>query len=119
MKNYHDQPAEKLYNRGRPHPWETSNNYSPGRYYDLRAHPELIRTSLEDFKPWEGFAAVDAFYQMLEWLNGPESILETTDCMLLAPAANKSPQIANKKLQIMGRLFFFTGSLTRMPTKKS
>ena len=113
MKRYHDLQAEKLYVRGRPHPWTTSNNHSPGQYYDLRTHPELIRTALEDFRPWEKFPAIDVFYKMLEWLNGPDSILESSDCMLLPPTVNESPKIANKKQQIMGRLFFLHRQLDK------
>lgn len=68
----------------RTHPWTTSAIHDDARYYDLRAHPELIRGVLEDFQQLEGSAAGENFYALIEWLNGPESPFETNDCLLRA-----------------------------------
>jgi hypothetical protein len=76
---------------GRHHPWTVGTKNSAFRYLDFKARPELIRTSLEDFKPWEKFPAVERFYELLEWLNGPDCKLETNDCGLRPPRFDKEP----------------------------
>lgn len=69
----------------RSHPYTHAISNEAFRYMDLRATPGLIRTSLEDFVPWSGYHAVEKFYVLLEWLNGPDSTLESNDCTFSAP----------------------------------
>ena len=60
----------------RSHPWTDAVCDPTHRYRDFRAEPGLIRSSLEDWRPWEPHAGIETFYRMLEWLNGPSSIFE-------------------------------------------
>ena len=53
----------------RSHPWVDAVENAACRYYDLTATPAHIRTSLEDFRPWSRYPAVEAFYALLERLN--------------------------------------------------
>lgn len=90
----------------RTHPYDGAEYDRRVKHYDLVNHPELIRTSLEDFKPWETYQAIDWFYQLLEWLNGPTSIFETSDCRLEAPKPNTFTNIPCD-LVLCGRLMIF------------
>jgi hypothetical protein len=87
----------------RSHPWTDAVTSSDFRYYDLRSSPALIRSSLEDFVPWSRFAAIDRFYGLLEWLNGPASLLESNDCAFTAPHPNENPQFP-RRLECSGRV---------------
>jgi hypothetical protein len=87
----------------RTHPWSGSLTDPAHRHYDLRGEPGLIRTVLEDWRPWEQYPATETFYRLVEWLNGPRSVLETSDCAFSGPTANESPAFA-KALQCSGRL---------------
>jgi hypothetical protein len=89
--------------RLRAHPWTEAEVDSSHRYYDLKETPALIRTSLEDYRPWDTWPAIETFYRLLEWLNGTESLLESNDCAFKGPSANKSPQ-CTKTLEATGRL---------------
>src|SRR5512140_780274 len=72
----------------RAHPWTVATLDPSARYMDLKANPALIRLSLEDFLPFSRWPAIDTFYSLLEWLNGPESTLESNDCAFEGPCAN-------------------------------
>lgn len=87
----------------RSHPWTTSVSDSMCRYYDFRTQPELIRSSIEDLQEWRAYPATETFYRLLEWLNGPESALETNDCAFSGAAAHES-SACSKRLQCSGRL---------------
>lgn len=87
----------------RAHPWTTSTTDAAHRYHDLRAQPELIPTVLEDFTPWAAHAAVPAFYDLVAWLNGPGSGLETNDCAFTGPEANLD-RAFTRRLVCTGRL---------------
>lgn len=69
----------------REHPWTVTMTTPDGRYWDFKAHPEQIPLVLEDFRPWAHYAAIPRFYELLAWLNGPDSILESNDCGLRPP----------------------------------
>lgn len=101
MKSYdHSDPRP---GPARAHPWSGSSSDPASRYFDFKKNPALIRTSLEDLRPWEAWPAVETFYRLLEWLNGGGSILESNDCAFTGPAANETPQFA-KRLEATGRL---------------
>ena len=90
----------------RSHPWHDSGFEGGGSYRDFKAHPELIREILEDFKPHEHQIAVQTFYSFLEYLNGPDSVLESNDCALRAPHGHEDLAFnkAGLTLKIDGRL---------------
>lgn len=96
----------------RAHPWSDAVDDPRARYYDLKASPGLIRTSLEDFLPWSGWPAIETFYDVLEWLNGPESSLESNDCAFQGPAANATTRIP-KVLEATGRVMILWRALGR------
>ncbi len=87
----------------RSHPWTDAAANPDFRYYDMKASPALIRTSLEDFLPWSRYSAVERFYGLLEWLNGATSPLESNDCAFTAPGPNDNPQF-QKALECSGRI---------------
>jgi len=87
----------------RSHPWLGAAFDSESQYYDLTATPALIRSSLEDFFPWNRFAGVQSFYDLLERLNHPQSALESNDCAFSGPHANDDMTIP-KTLQCSGRV---------------
>ena len=47
---------------------------------DFKKNPKLIRNSLEDLLPFKKWAFVEGFYSLIEWLNSPQSLLESNDC---------------------------------------
>lgn len=86
----------------RSHPWTNTVGSSRCRYLDLKAQPALIRTALEDFVPLSHHRAITRFYELLERLNGPTSLLESNDCSFSGPHPSEAPQIG--KLQCAGRV---------------
>ncbi len=76
---------------------------SSHRYYDFKKNPELIRTDLEDFVGLKEWPAIQSFYQLLEWLNGADSLLESSDCAFSPVRPNISKQF-EKLLECTGRL---------------
>ncbi|MBA3542492.1 MAG: hypothetical protein H0T79_22950 [Deltaproteobacteria bacterium] len=95
----------------RSHPWTDAASDPTARYYDLKAEPAKIRTALEDFLPWRHTAGVEAFYELLEWLNGASSILESNDCELSGPHANETAIEAG--LEVSGRVMVLFRELPR------
>ncbi len=87
----------------RSHPWVDAVNGADFRYYDLTASPALIRSALEDFKPWAQYAAIETFYALLERLNHRGSPLESNDCAFTGPHANEGTQV-DKALECSGRV---------------
>lgn len=96
----------------RRQPWTVSEHDPGARYYNFRERPELIREVLEDFKPWERYEGVSRFYDLLEWLNGQESKLETSDCRFTGPVRNQQQAQFPGELACGGRLMFFFRQLT-------
>ncbi len=96
----------------RSHPWVDSTSDPDCRYYDLRAMPERIRSSLEDFVPWQDHTAIENFYALLEELNAPASSLESNDCAFAGPSANEHTGI-DKSLQCSGRVMVLFRRLER------
>ena len=70
----------------RSHPYTSAVSDGSFRYMDLRASPELIRTTLEDFVAFGRHPAIQTFYRLVEHLNGADSALETNDCAFEPPA---------------------------------
>lgn len=100
------------FEQARSHPWTDATGNSGFRYYDLTAAPEHIRTSLEDFLPWSHYAAIEAFYRLLESLNRASSVFESNDCAFSGPEPNNHPAIA-KAFQCSGRVMLLYRALDR------
>ena len=96
--------------RPRAHPWTVSESDASCRYCDFRAHPERIRNSVEDLQEWMGHPFAETFFQLLEWLNGPESLFESNDCAFNGVAPAPRGQSA-KRLEASGRLMILYRSL--------
>ena len=96
----------------RSHPWVTSAGNDTFRYYDLRNSPVHIRTSLEDFTPWNQHPAVEIFYAMLERVNHLRSVIESNDCEFTGPHENSTAEIP-KLLQCSGRIMVLFRALQR------
>ena len=88
----------------RSHPWSGAALDETLAYLDLRSTPSLIRTSLEDFTPWSRYPAVERFYELLEWLNGESSRLESNDCAFSAPVAQHSGATTALQIECSGRV---------------
>jgi hypothetical protein len=100
----------------RSHPWQGSESDPSARYLDFTAEPQLIRSSLEDFLPYQRFAAVEDFYALLERVNHPKSLLESSDCAFNPPAASDS-RLVKASLECSGRLMLLYRDL-RQNTRK-
>lgn len=93
-------------------PWDTAGYAEGGRFYDFRRDPALITEVLEDFMPLAGYEAVRQFYELLRWMNGPDSPYETNDSRLRPPRENRQRDLADKVLVRDGMLMFFFRDLT-------
>lgn len=95
----------------RTQPWKDSIHDARGKYYNFREHPELIRQVLEDFKPHEESESIQKFYEMLEWINGPDSNFESSDCRLTGPEPNMQKEKFHWDIHAGGRLMVFFRNL--------
>ncbi len=101
MKSY--EYAGASFTAPRSHPWIDAADDPAARYHDLRAHPELIRTALEDLVPWRRYPAIEQLQVLIEWLNGPVSPLETNDCAFDGPRPDPGASRA-RSLECTGRV---------------
>ena len=98
-------------NAARSQPWgKTTYTENAGQYYSFREKPALIREVLEDFKPYETQEAIQTFYELLEWLNRAEGVLETNDCFFRGPSENPDDQF-QFTTKTHGRIEFFIRKL--------
>src|SRR4051812_37092217 len=107
----------ELFGEPRSHPWSDSALHAGARYYDLSMTPELIRRVLEDFTPFQRFAAIEDFYSLLERLNHPKSALESSDCAFSGPQPNQSTQMKGT-LECSGRLIILYRALAQNTLKE-
>jgi hypothetical protein len=110
MKTYED--AGDVFTQPRTHPWVDTAGSPECRYDDQTSAPEHIRSSLEDFRPWRHYGAIEEFYLLLTALNHPKSILETNDCVFTGPETNENPGFL-KSLQCTGRVMVLFRKLKR------
>jgi hypothetical protein len=101
MKTYSHSDPELLI--ARSHPWNYALSDPSHVYYDLKMEPERIRTSLEDFVALGQNVATTAFYELIEWLNGPDSALESNDCGARPIHENRNTNFP-KKFECTARL---------------
>jgi len=106
----------------REHPWSDAASGPNSRYCDFVSHPEQIPLALEDFKPFAHYEAIQTFYALLTWLNGPHSPFETNDCGLLPPRTDHStpgivrvlfdadPTVFHGRLTVLYRNLIFNSS---------
>jgi hypothetical protein len=102
---YRDKDLEELFStRGiRAHQWDYAEHDQRHRYVDFKEHPELIEETLIDFHPWRHFVEIGEFYDLIRWLNGPESVLETNDCAFHGPHPNDRRDHPRKDLDLPWR----------------
>ena len=104
MLVYYDKSLEQAV--ARTHPWRDAEYDESARYYDFIKHPELIRTSLEDVLPFGDEPCAVHFYELIEWLNGPDSVFETNDCAMRAVEDSPEEQFP-QVLRMKARLHLF------------
>jgi hypothetical protein len=104
MKVYFDDYRNEPY---RSQPYYDSHHKTQGYYYDLRREPEKIRTHLEEFFPYSEHQSVQDFYALLEWMNGKDSIYETSDCRLGDLKKNSQRDLAQKDFVRSGAFSWF------------
>jgi len=76
----------------RSHPWTNMVSDDSSLYMDFKKQPNMIRTSLEDFTAFEEWSFVEQFYSLIEWINSPNSLLESNDCVFNAAEGNPDQQ---------------------------
>jgi len=76
-------------------------------FVDFLKHPELIRTSLEDFIPFKNQLAVERFFELVEWMLNDDSPWETTESKFWSPVRNTGPAFPDYSVICSGRLVFF------------
>lgn len=106
------QYAGPAFTAPRSHPWDGAVDDPAARYVDLVAEPALIRTALEDFVPWQHHPAIEQFYALVEWINGPTSGLMSNDCAFTGPQADHGAAVA-KRLGCTGRVMVLFRDLAR------
>ncbi|PKH01185.1 hypothetical protein CXF72_18055 [Psychromonas sp. MB-3u-54] len=65
----------------RSHPWTSMVSDDSSVYIDFKQQPKLIRSAIEDLLPFKKWEFVEQFYALIEWVNGPRSLLESNDCV--------------------------------------
>jgi hypothetical protein len=108
MKTYEYDGAASF--EARSHPWCNAVDDEAARYYDFKTSPELIRSSLEDFKPFERYPAVEALYALLERVNHARSPLESNDCSFVPPGENRT-SLVSAAMECSGRVMLLYGDL--------
>src|SRR5882762_4134129 len=91
----------------RTQPWKDAVHDPRGKYWNFRKQPELIRQVLEDFKSHDSYESIQRFYEMLEWINGPDSNFESSDCRLTGPFPNQQKEQYPWDIGAAGRLMVF------------
>ena len=95
--------VDRVLETPRGHPWDTAIDNPDERYYDFKARSDLIPEVLEDFKPWSRYPAIETFYELLRWINGPDSVVESNDCAFQGPQPNPTRAFP-KARECTGRL---------------
>ncbi len=97
--------SDDKYEGIRAFPYNGTSGGPEEDYYDFKKNPELIPRVLEDFVPWEKHKAIQRFYEMLRWLNGDDSPLESSDCALARQLGeNRTKEPFPRQFESSGRL---------------
>jgi hypothetical protein len=97
--------SDNKYEGIRAFPYKGTSGGADEDYYDFKKNPQLISSVLEDFVPWESHNAIHQFYEMLSWLNGADSPLESSDCALARQLGdNRTKEAFPRQLETSGRL---------------
>jgi hypothetical protein len=94
----------------RTQPWIVTEGYAEDRYYDFKANPELIPQVLNTFEDWPAWSeseGIRLFYELLKWLNGPDSRLDSNGCGFRAPRMNPQKDGWPGEFIASGGLTFF------------
>ncbi len=94
--------VESEFKTPRLHPYVGTRPGHAG-FVDFKREPERIPHVLEDFTALNHEPSIQTFYELLRWLNGPESTLESCDCALLGPRTHSFP-FSSAPLCLDGRL---------------
>jgi hypothetical protein len=106
MHAFHDQ--QEGVGEARTHPWQGSIHDPGAKFVDFLKQPELVRSSLEDFLPYAAQPAIDRFFGLVEWMNGPDAPWETTECYLWPAASSHGNRLfAQYPIICSARLVFF------------
>ena len=70
---------------------------------DFKSDLSRITVVLEDFVGLDHVPAIQTFYQLLSWVNGPTSLIESCDCALRGPEPHEFPE-SELPLSVHGRL---------------
>lgn len=100
MDVYQDQ--SEGFPKARLHPFVAKRTGEAG-FVDFKHHPERIAEVLEDFVALGHETAIQTFYRLLVWLNGPDSLLESCDCALRGPELHDF-KYSQRLLSVHGRL---------------
>jgi hypothetical protein len=114
MVVYYDE--NRTYPEARVHPYGPASPGDSG-FIDFKKSPELIRTSLEDFRPFEQWQAIQTFYSFLTWINGSDSELETNDCAFRPPKPHQNA-ISQLPLCAYGRVYVLFRDLRLNSSRK-
>lgn len=101
MITYYDN--HRTYEVLRLHPYAPGGDQQSG-YVDFKTDPDKIFSVLEDFIPYSHHPAIQSFYMLLKYINGPASFLESCDCALRPPASH-SDSNSSLPISVHGRLF--------------
>lgn len=103
MRVYYDEGRE--YRDVRLHPYQPNpDELAQAGFVDFKKEPHRIPEVLEDFRPRASEAAVQTLYELLRWLNGPDSELESIDCAFRPPSESTSRSVSHHALEAEGRL---------------
>lgn len=92
----------------RDHPWTTSDSDPLARYVDLKATGMDVAQALEDFSPYSEVPEIQRFFDMVRWINGPHSNIESNDSLFRGPATGFA---GARDLYASGRLMVFLRDL--------
>ena len=102
----------------RSHPWTNMVDDKNSVYMDFKKQPKLIRTHLEDLIPLKKWSFVEEFYRLIEWINSPNSLLESNDCVFNPIEENTDQQYAYAK-KCSGRLMILFRDISENCQPKS
>jgi len=117
MISYHAKEFESA--EPRAHPWSRAVSDESQVYIDFKANPKAIRTSIEDLQVYSKEEFAEEFYSLLEWINGPESLLESNDCAFRGVVENITDKQFHYPKKCQGRVMILFRDLAENCQPKS